>query len=101
MLAHTLTWHELHRACHMREVRAIELRSDAVVERRTRERKCTRLGSVEDEPAECRHCMGASTVGADELQVDRLFALRLRARMQRIDRRRPADKRPKGTRLSG
>ena len=32
-----------------------------------------RLGRVEDEPAECRHCMGASTVGADELQVDRLF----------------------------
>ena len=52
---------------HVREARAIELRANAAVERRSRERHRSRLGRVENEAAERRHRMRAGAVGADEL----------------------------------
>ena len=39
----------------MREARAVQLRADAAVERRARQRQRARLGRVEDETAERRH----------------------------------------------
>ena len=54
-LAQALAWHKAHRTRHMREARAIQLRADAAVQRRSRERHRSRLGRVEDEAAERRH----------------------------------------------
>ena len=71
-LAHALARHETHRARHVGEVRAVELRTDAMVERRARERKRASLGRVEDEPAERRHRVRARAIAAHELQVDGL-----------------------------
>ena len=69
-LAHIFAWHLAHRMRHVREACAIEPRTDAVMERRARERQRARHRRVEDEAAERRHRVHARTVGADELQVD-------------------------------
>ena len=52
---------------------AIELRPNAVVERRARERQGACLGRmrIEDAATERCHRMCAGTIAADELQVDR------------------------------
>jgi hypothetical protein len=55
----------------MREARAVEPRTDTVVERRARQRQRTRFGRVEDEASERRNCVRASAIRTDELQVDR------------------------------
>ena len=70
-LAQALTWHKAYCARHMREARAVEVRTDAAIKRLTRERQRTRLGRVEDEAAERRHRVRAGAIRADELQVDR------------------------------
>ena len=66
-LTQALAWHEAHRTRHVREARAVQLRANAAVERRSRERHRSRLGRVENEAAERRHRMRAGAVGADEL----------------------------------
>ena len=65
------SWHKAYCARHMREARAVEVRTDAAIKRLTRERQRTRLGRVEDEAAERRHRVRAGAIRADELQVDR------------------------------
>ena len=71
-LTQALAWHEAHRTRHVREARAIELRTNAAVKRGAREGQRARLGRVKDEAAERRHRVRARAVRADELQVDRL-----------------------------